>query len=703
MIVKLALGNVRRSARSYTLYFVTLALGAAVFYAFNTVSMQADFLQSNASDMLTSIGDALSGITVFLAVIMGFLMVYANSFLMRRRKQELGLYQVLGMRRGQVSGILAMETLLVGLISLAVGIAAGVLLSQLLLFVTSGLFEATVSHYRFFFSVDALQMTAACFAVTFAVMLALNLVTLRRVRLIDLMGARRANEKNGLRNLPLSIALFVAGLAAVVAAYVRLSSQGFPGFTAGATQTDFTVTTVLVGAGTVLLFFGLAGAVTAALQRAPRFWWRDLHAFTARQIASRVNTACVSLAVVSLVLFLALTSVTSGMAICTALNGQADRYAPVDETLNASSFNADLSDVDLVEAARTAGVDLREVGTFAQMRVRQTQGLADGGVTMQSMVDATGIEAPAGYENAYANTMGLWAMSLSDFNAQRALLGLGPVSLGGDQYLIACTMDSASDFYDKVLAAGYAFEGAGRTFRPAQGTVIDDASAQLENSSNSTDTGMLVLPDDVAGSLPTYDVLVKVRYASGTAAGDAALAPLTQGQTTDTVGSDAFVDAVNAQNPEAPVAFAVTRTTALAEGTGVTALIVYLALYIGFVLVVTCAAIMAVQQLSSTSDAAGRYRTLHELGCPDRMIFRSVRAQSGIMFAAPLVVALAHSLCALAAVLKLVATFGYADLGQTAMFAVAIFIVAYGGYFVATYRAEHGMVRRATARTRRTA
>lgn len=703
MIVKLALGNVRRSARSYTLYFVTLALGAAVFYAFNTVSMQADFLQSNASDMLTSIGDALSGITVFLAVIMGFLMVYANSFLMRRRKQELGLYQVLGMRRGQVSGILAMETLLVGLVSLAVGIAAGVLLSQLLLFVTSGLFEATVSHYRFFFSVDALQMTAACFAVTFAVMLALNLVTLRRVRLIDLMGARRANEKNGLRNLPLSIALFVAGLAAVVAAYVRLSSQGFPGFTAGATQTDFTVTTVLVGAGTVLLFFGLAGAVTAALQRAPRFWWRDLHAFTARQIASRVNTACVSLAVVSLVLFLALTSVTSGMAICTALNGQADRYAPVDATLNASSFNADLSDVDLVEAARTAGVDLREVGTFAQMRVRLTQGLVDGGVTVQSMADATGVDAPAGYENAYANTMGLWAMSLSDFNAQRALLGLDPVSLGSDQYLIACTMDSASDFYDKVLAAGYAFEGAGRTFRPAQGTVIDDASAQLENSSNSTDTGMLVLPDDVAGSLPTYDVLVKVRYASGTAAGDAALAPLTQGQTTDTVGSDAFVDAVNAQNPEAPVAFAVTRTTALAEGTGVTALIVYLALYIGFVLVVTCAAIMAVQQLSSTSDAAGRYRTLHELGCPDRMIFRSVRAQSGIMFAAPLVVALAHSLCALAAVLKLVATFGYADLGQTAMFAVAIFIVAYGGYFVATYRAEHGMVRRATARTRRTA
>lgn len=702
MLAKLAVGNVRRSARSYTLYFVTLAIGVAVFYAFNTVSLQADFLDSNASDMLESLGDVLSGLTVFLAVIMGFLMVYANSFLMRRRKQELGLYQVLGMRRGQVSAILAMETLLVGLASFAAGIAGGVLLSQLLLFVTSGLFEVAVTHYRLFFSTDALGMTAGCFAVTFAVMLALNLVTLRRVRLVDLMGARCANERNGVRSLPVFVVLFAAGLGAVIAAYVRLTREGFPGFTQGATQTGFLITTALVVAGTVLLFFGLAGTITALLQKMPRFWWRDLHAFTARQLASRVNTTCASMAVVSLVLFLALTSVTTGMAICTALNGQADRYAAVDATLNATDLSADLSNVDVVEAARTAGVDLGQVGSYAQVRVRQSQGLADGGgVTMQAMADATGVEAPAGYEAAYANTLGLWVMSASDFNAQRALFGLAPVSLGSDEYLIACTMDSASDFYNKVLAAGYSFSGAGRAFHPAQTAVIDDASAQLENSSSTTtDTGMLILPDDATAGLPVYDVLVKVRYAGDTEAGDAALAPLASEGSTATVGSDAFLSAVEAQNPDA-IAFMVTRTSALAAGVSITALIVYLALYIGFVLVVACAAIMAVQQLSATTDSAGRYRTLHELGCPDRTIFRSVRTQSGLMFAAPLAVALAHSLCALAAVLKLVETFGYADLGQTAAFAVAIFIVAYGGYFVATYRAEHGMVRQAISRTRR--
>jgi putative ABC transport system permease protein len=407
------------------------------------------------------------------------------------------------------------------------------------------------------------------------------------------------------------------------------------------------------------------------------------------------------MAVVSLVLFVALTSVTTGMAICTALNGQANRYAAVDATLNATNLSGDLSNVDVVEAARTAGVDLGQVGSYAQVRVRQSQGLVDGGgVTMQAMADATGVEAPAGYEAAYANTLGLWVMSVSDFNAQRALFGLEPVSLGGDEYLIACTMDSASDFYNKVLAAGYSFGGAGRAFHPAQTAVIDDASAQLENSSNTTDTGMLVLPDDATAGLPVYDVLVKVRYAGDTEAGDAALAPLASEGSTATVGSDTFLSAVEAQNPDA-IAFMVTRTSALAAGVSITALIVYLALYIGFVLVVACAAIMAVQQLSATTDSAGRYRTLHELGCPDQAIFRSVRAQSGVMFAAPLAVALAHSLCALAAVLKLVKTFGYADLGQTAAFAVAIFIVAYGGYFVATYRAEHGMVRQAISRTRR--
>lgn len=701
MLARLALGNVRRSARSYTLYFVTLALGVAVFYAFNTVSMQTDFLQGGGSDMLGQIGDIIWGVTVFLAVVMGFLMVYANSFLMRRRKQELGLYQVLGMRRGQVGAILAMETLLVGATSLVVGAGVGVLLSQLLLFATGSLFQVPVTHYRFFFSTDALARTLVCFAVTFVVMLVLNLRTLRRTCLAQLMGAHHEGEQVAVRSLPVSVGLLAIGIALVAWAYVRLTGQGFPGFSEDATATGFLVTCALVVAGTALVFYGLGGTAVSLLRRNHGFWWSGLHAFTTRQLASRINTTCASMTMVSLVLFLALTSVTSGMAICTALNGQADRYAPVDATVAVTSMDTDLSGLDLEAACRDAGVDLASLGQVARVRLHLAGPLAADGATMAGMAQATGASVPSGFENAYPNTLGLWVMGISDLNAQRALLGLDPIDLGEDQYLITCTLDSATSFYDRVLGSGYTFQSGGTTFRPARPSAIDDASAQTENSNNSTNTGTLVVADDVAANLPTVSVVAKVRYAGSADAGNAAFAPLTSGATSTVRASDALQDSVEALAGTTVQVFAATRDMALAVGTGITAMIVYLAIYIGFVLVVACAAIMAVQQLSSTSDSASRYRTLHELGCPDRLAMGSVRTQTAIMFAAPLVVALAHSACALAAVLRLVETFGYANLGQAASLAAAIFLVAYGSYFALTYQAERALVRHAMSRTRR--
>ena len=203
MLAKLAFGNLRKSIRDYAVYFVTLVLGVAVFYAFNTISDQADFLKPEYGDLIGMLGDILMGLTVFLALVLGFLMVYANNYLVRRRKQELGLYQVLGMRRSQVSGILTLETLMASLVSLGVGLLVGVLLSQVLVFVTAALFHEQVTAFQFRFSFEALGLTLLCFGIMFVVMLLLNLRTLGKVKLVDLMGAEHDNESMKVRSLPL--------------------------------------------------------------------------------------------------------------------------------------------------------------------------------------------------------------------------------------------------------------------------------------------------------------------------------------------------------------------------------------------------------------------------------------------------------------------------------------------------------------------
>lgn len=680
MLAKLAFGNMRKLVHDYAVYFLTLVMGVAVFYAFNTISVQADFLTNTVSELLKQVGQILRGVTIFLAVIMGFLMVYANNFLMRRRKKELGLYQVLGMRAGQVNAILTLETLMVALASFVVGIALGALVSQLLLFVTADMFATKVTHFRFFFSPQALALTFGCFALTFLVMMVLNSISLSRVRLVDLMSSARKNERQFVRHLPLSLALAVAGLLLMGYAYWRLTTQGFPlgsSSDPGATTTsDFLLTTAIVVVGTFVFFYGFAGALTLVLARLKGFYWRGLHMFTTRQIASRVNTAAISMGMISLILFFAMTSMTSGMSICSTLNKMYEKGTPFDASVSVVGSSHKGSTIDFAGAAKRAGVSLPSVGKTSTMRlaiVSNSRGIMAID-TLHDMSRLTGKSIPSGFEH----TVAYQAVSLSDYNAYRKFLGLRLVTLEDGHYLYLCNMDQLTDFVNAALAKGYAINASGHRLTPARATAIDDASCVLLNDSIGSNPGTYVVPDAVAAKLPNYTWALNVQYKVSTEKGDDAIKRVR--------------DTLAAENDSLYVS-SNTKTESAVEGTTTTGLISYMAIYIGFVLVIACAAILAIQQLSSASDAASGYRTLSELGCPERTIFGSLRAQVTFAFALPLVVGLAHSICATAAVNKVLTTFGYASILENVGLGLVIFALVYGGYLVLTYRLAHRTVK----------
>lgn len=683
MLAKLAFGNMRKLLHDYAVYFLTLVLGVAVFYAFNTMSVQGDFLRGDVGETLSQVGQILDGLTVFLAVILGFLMVYANNFLMRRRKKELGLYQVLGMRTGQVNVVLALETLLVAAVSFGVGIALGVLVSQVLLFVTARMFATTVQHFSFFFSTDAFMLTLACFGVIFVVMMLFNWITLRRVRLIDLMSSARQNEKQFVRRLPLSIVLTAAGLVLMGVAYWRLIRDGFP--MDNSMQGGFIITTIMVAVGTFVFFYGLAGTLTALLTHMRGFYWRDLHMFTTRQIASRVNTTALSMGVIALILFLAMTAMTTGMSICNTLNAMVEKGTPYSASISVLPTDPVADPIDLEAEVAKVGIDLSAVGSHATVRIAVIPSELEGATsTFQRISELTGETIPKGFEHAMVGEV----VSLSDYNAARALLGMEPVSLADGQYLLLCNMDQVEPFVNGGLEKGFSVTVGDVTLTPARATVIDDASAVLQDNGLGANPGTFVVADDLAASLPTYQQVIDVMYAGPTEEGDAALKGLEE-RLSDSLGERSALTTVD------------TVTSVLADGTTTTGLISYMAIYIGFVLVIACAAILAIQQLSNASDSAGSYRTLSELGCSERLIFGSLRAQVAIAFALPLAVGLAHSLCAISVLNELVSAFGYSDALDGMTLGLALFALVYGGYLTLTYRMAHGIVRSAVRTTRR--
>ena len=731
MLCKLAWGNVRRAGRDYLVYLLTLTLGVTVFYAFNTISMQVDIAGIDEEGLAQVMGSMLGDLTYFLAGVMAFLMVYANNFIMKRRKKEFGLYQVLGMGRGRVATIMALETVIVSVVAFVAGIVLGVGLSQLMTFFTASLFKTQIANFHFFFSMHAFNLTLVCMLVMFVLTLLLNLRAVRRTKLIELMGAERRNESIKTRNPWIAIAIFVVGAVLVGVAYYRLLRDGFP-----LTATDsklqeamnqFGITTAMVTVGTFALFWGLSGMLIKLLQSLRGVYWRGLNMFTVRQLAAKVNTVCFSMGVIAMLLFLAITSVTCGMSIANVMNENLERYNPVDVSQTYVYYTPDTLDyykgykgyvnpseadrmvladttVDLYPAWHGKGksadnndetgkkVDIADVaGEHVQIDsyLSYPFGGSNPSVTPSEMCKTMGEKLPKAFGGSNADTMGLFVTPASQYNKLRQMMGEEPVSIGRDQYLLTCDMGGELvELYTKYMADGHALTLGGHTLKPATDKSDEDTAA-IANSAMGSNPGTVVVADELLSqlNLQPYSSSLLVNYKQGM----------------DTTEADESIKytlldnlLVDGKEPGVWGTF-ITRSEMYTQAAQMNGLISYLAIYIGFVLVVACAAILSIQQLSNVADGSRSYRVLAQIGCDDRQIRHSVMAQQAVFFLFPLAVGLAHSFVALKVIIELVSIFGDMSIGGTVGLTCAIFLAAYGGYFLVTYLMSAGMVQAAIA------
>lgn len=728
MLCKLAYGNVRRAGRDYLVYLLTLTLGVTVFYAFNTISMQVDIAGIDEEGLAQVMGSMLGYLTYFLAGVMAFLMVYANNFIMKRRKKEFGLYQVLGMGRGRVATIMALETVIVSVVAFVAGIVLGVGLSQLMTFFTASLFKTQIANFHFFFSVHAFNLTLACMLVMFVLTLLLNLRAVRRTKLIELMGAERRSESIKTRNPWIAIAIFAVGVVLVGVAYYRLLRDGFP-----LTATDsklqeamnqFGITTAMVTVGTFALFWGLSGMLIKLLQSLRGVYWRGLNMFIVRQLAAKVNTVCFSMGVIAMLLFLAITSVTCGMSIANVMNENLERYTPADmsqtyvyytpDTLGYYKEYVNPSEADRMVLADTT-VDLYpawhgkdksadnndETGkkvNIADVAGEHVQidsylsypfGGSSPSVSAGEMCKTMGEKLPKAFGGSKADAMGLFVTPASQYNKLRQMMGEEPVSIGRDQYLLTCDMGGELvDLYTKYMAGGHALTLGGHTLKPATDKSDEDTAA-IANSAMGSNPGTVVVADELLSqlNLQPYSSSLLVNYKQGM----------------DTTEADESIEytvldnlLVDGKEPGSWGIF-ITRSEMYTQAAQMNGLISYLAIYIGFVLVVACAAILSIQQLSNVADGSRSYRVLAQIGCDDRQIRHSVMAQQAVFFLFPLAVGLAHSFVALKVIIELVSIFGNMSIGGTVGLTCAIFLAAYGGYFLVTYLMSAGMVRAAIA------
>ena len=550
MLAKLAFRNIRRSVKDYGVYFVTLVFGVAVFYAFNSVSSQSilfDLEDTASASVFDMTGQFLGMFSVLIACVLGFLVLYANGFLIRRRKQEFGTYLMLGMNPRSVSAIVLMETAAVGLVSLVVGLALGFALSQGLSFVTAGLFNIQMTQYRFVFSLDAFMLTLMCFVLIFVVTGLFNTLSIRRYKLIDLLSARSRNARFRVRNPWISLVAFVAAVGILAWAYLTLMDNGLVYFDDG-----FWRATALMVLGTFLLFWSLAGFAIAVIERTRGVYFRGLTMFTTRQIASKVNTAFVSLSVVCIMLFFSLTVFSTGMGLARAFTGNIEDGTVYDATLTANVYLnaggthdpeklAAMSEEDreyqrvadekaaAVEAdAEAYGWDIAAkladaspvwgelVGKSAQLDAFKSTD-----VTYGELMDRYGHDTGNEKQNEALHNQGVTLIGVSQFNALAELVGRPTVEVGEGGYAVNNTLDAMKALSEALARKGETVTVGGRVLE----SVGELRSQPLEDTTFAASGAELIVPDSVIdalraqGAVPEQSIL-NLMYKTGRVEGD---------------------------------------------------------------------------------------------------------------------------------------------------------------------------------------
>lgn len=659
-LFNLAFKNIKKSIKDYSIYFLTLVIAVAIFYIFNSIDSQTAMMSLNKSkmDMIESLVDILSYLSVFVSVVLGFLIVYANNFLIKRRKKEIGIYFTLGMSRAKVSLILVLETMIVGIVSLIIGLILGVVLSQLISIFTAKLFEADMTKFAFVFSSDALLYAIVNFGIIYLIVMVFNIMTLGRFKLIDLLYANRRNEKVKIKNSWVIFGIFIISIAMIGYAYKIL----YDGVMMSG-GSDFLVMIILGALGTFLFFLSVAGFLLKVVQLRKKTYYKGLNIFILKQVNNKVNTHVVSTTVISLMLLLTIGILSSSLSMANAMNDSYRDNCPNDFTVLSSQ-------VDKLKDFRNSKTYQDTIKDDYQFSFIKLEGITQGDFIAAKSDKYANME--------YVGKQPMQVIKESDYNQILTIQGKGEqiVDLGDNQYQLVATLPMALEFYNEFLEGNNAVKLDNMTLTSKTKKVVELSIINGEGNE-----GFIVVNDAIAEKYGSEMDGIN-NYIVGN---------YTQNNETY---ENKFIESIDQFNQDNQGKYIVsfTRIQMSDSAIGTSALFTFIGLYLGIVFAISSGTVLAIEQLSESSDNKERYRVLGQLGASRPMINRSLLYQIGITFVFPLVVALIHSFVALNEISYIINLMVSINIADKILITSIFIVIVYGGYYLATYLASNRII-----------
>ena len=660
MFSKLALSNVKKSIKDYTVYFLTLTFGVCLFYMFNSIDSQKSMMVLTKSqyDIIKQMTSIINGVSVFVSVILGFLIIYANKFLIKRRKKELGIYMTLGMEKGKISKILVLETFIISIFSLGIGLLIGIFAAQGLSVVTAKLFEVDLTNFHFTFSTAAFVKTIIYFGIIFIIVMIFNVFIVSKYKLIDLLNAQKQNEKLKLKNLRLSVVLFIISVICLAFAYRCIIHNGMMSM-----NLEFWMSILFGSLGTLLFFMSLSGFLLKVIQGNKKFYFKGLNMFILRQINSKINTTFVSMSLICIMLLVTIGTLSTGMGLSNALTEGLEKATPFD----ASVYLDSLDDTPVnVNFSKILGNKLDDVAkesvevSFYQLPITYKD----------LVININKKENLSAYFVEFIKSK-VSGIKLSDYNRILKMQGKKPISLKDNEYALNCNFNDIKEYYSlsdiKTLSIN------GKDYSLYQNNF---QMTQMKTYSQEYDFGTLILPDAAFSNCIVVEQLLNINYKESNEAYEKMF------------NDELLKDLDNSTGHNS-----ITKQRVYAQSVGLKVMVSYIAIYIGFVFLITSAAVLALQQLSESSDNIERYKLLREIGTEEKMINKALFSQVFIYFMMPLGLAIIHSVVGISVANNVVKMVGNLDILSNTVFTALIFLIIYGGYFIATFLSCKNMIR----------
>lgn len=650
MLFKLSIKNIKKSFKDYAIYFLTLVLGVAIFYVFNALDSQEAMLQltETEKEIISLMNEFLSGVSILVAVILGFLIIYASRFLVKRRKKEFGIYLTLGMGKRQVSKILLMETLIIGFISLAVGLGLGIIASQFMSIVVAKLFEADMSRFEFVFSQASMFKTVIYYAIIYLIVMVFNVFAVTKYKLIDLLNAAKKGEKIKTRNLTISVILFVISVGILGFAYY-LATQRLDSL-------DLFGLSILLGIiGTFLLFFSMSGFILKLVQSNKRLYLKGLNIFTLRQINSKVNTTVFSMSIICLLLFFTITIFSSAWSINVSLKNDLVYGTPADIVI--ASYAEEIKDVK-TDILDKVGYSTDNFSGYAR---GNTYGFES--VTVGSLLTPILDDVLKSYPYLMVDSY-LPVMKISDYNKFASFYGRDTYSLNDDEFILVADYPGMIEYQNMALEKGVTIKIGDKEYH----NKYDECKeGLLQMSGNKTNTGIVVVPDNVdISSNETIRSYLAANYKGDKNKAEENLRE--------------YMDEINSNG-----AVADTKLDIYTASTGLRAIMIFIGLYLGVIFLISSAAILALKELSDSSDNKEKYQMLRRIGVDDKKLNRALFTQIFIFFMFPLVIAIIHSIFGIMCANTIMESMSVTSNMTSILGAALLIVVIYGGYFIVTY------------------